>query len=164
MARNQLAKKSIDGSVVTFTFSNGDTLAVDVDKFSPETQKRLALHGAAQKVGDSYAGAKTVEDAVSEATQVHTNLLNGEWGRERGESADGSLLEQAYLRVIQQGVPGLKPANPDATLEDARAKISTFTDEQKKNLRKVPAIVEAIGAIQLERAKSATASDVAELF
>ena len=46
----------------------GEKFTFDLSKVSPDNVIRLALHGASQKIGDSYAGAKdSGEDPVAYA-------------------------------------------------------------------------------------------------
>lgn len=156
MARNAFAKKVVGPESVTFTFSNGQTVVADLNRIPDETRIRLELHGIAQKVGDSYAGAETVTEAFENAQAQYEALLVNDWGRVRGAGSDEStLFEEAYLRVNQAGIPGVCPAQPDFTLAQAREKLATKTDEQKKSLKKLPAIVAAIGEIRTERATAA---------
>lgn len=162
MARNAFAKKVVDAESVTFNFSNGQTLVADLNPLSEDIRLRLALHGLAQKIGDSYAfGAgevHTAEEAYSAASAQYSALCAGDWGRVRGAGSDEStLFEEAYLRVNISGIPGVCPARPEFTLADARAKLAEKTDEQKKSLKKLPAIVAAMGEIRVERATAVAA-------
>lgn len=55
---------------------------------SAEMVTRFMLHGLSQKLGDSYADSTKVTDPQSVASLVWENLLEGNWGRERGNSVD----------------------------------------------------------------------------
>src|SRR5215210_8016779 len=56
----KFAKKEydLDTRVLSIEFGNGETLEFDVNEVPEETKVQLMMHGAAQKVGDSFAGAK----------------------------------------------------------------------------------------------------------
>jgi hypothetical protein len=166
MARNEVAKTKTDVENQTLTFTFADTpatvLTLDLNQLSEGLIKRLALHGAKQKIGDSYAGVKgDVKAAIENASRVLEAFLAGEFGVERGEGESASLLEQAYFEVIRDGIPGQREPKPEVTQAETTALLKTKSDDAKKAIRALPAVVEAIGRIQLaranEKAKAATA-------
>ncbi len=148
MARNQIATKDFDGQVLVISFKTEPETVKRFDfRELPEPMKaKLALHGLTQKIGDSYAGAANVAEAIGAAVDTWENLMSGVWGRER-EAGEGNLLEQACQRLM----PGKTKAQIAATLEK-------FTKEQLREFRKRPDIVRAIGEIQAERAAARVAS------
>ena len=86
----KIATKQVDveSSVVTFHFANGKKLVCIIDDLPAEMVTRLALHGASQKVGDSYAAATengwSVDDCFAEASAVWQNLIDGTWSDRAG--------------------------------------------------------------------------------
>lgn len=159
MARNQMAKKVVDAEkgTVTFTFSNGKTLVADVDKLDPVLVRRLALHGLGQKVGDSYAGSETVDEAVENAGDVYEMLANGKWTERVAGEPRTSLLAEALQRVMAEG-------GTTKTLEDCIAAVKKLDDEGRKNLRGQPAVKAAMSAIKAERDAAAVNKDDAKPF
>jgi len=103
MARNKVAEKSVDMETlaVMFAFVNGETITAELGKMSKGIQEALGLHGLKQKIGDSYAGAKSVEDAVEAAGTVLERLMNGDWVKER-ESAGPrpSMVVNAVIAAL----------------------------------------------------------------
>ena len=78
----KFAKKEydLDTKVVSVEFGNGTVLELNCSELSPEMQTQLMLHGAAQKVGDSYAGVKgNFNEGISNAQSVIDQLKAGEW-------------------------------------------------------------------------------------
>jgi hypothetical protein len=141
-----MTKKTVnfEAGTVTFDFENGKTAVFDIAKVSADIAKRLALHGASQKVGDSYAGAGEAADPVAYAEQAAgetiAQLVAGDW---RVTSAGGprvSDLAAALSRLNGQPV------------EVITEQLAKATDDQKKDLRKIPQVAAALAAIKAESA------------
>lgn len=150
MAKVKLATKKVEGNVVTFAFANGKTLIVDIGTMSSDIVSRLASHGAAQKVGDAYAGDGNPDDAYASAKAVLDNLTAGKWGIERtGNGPSIGLTVRALARF------------KGYDLATAQAKWDALTDEQKKLVPQLPGIKQAIAEIRLEEAKASTTTESA---
>ena len=139
---------SADAQVLRFAFSDGTNLEVDPAKL-PESIRRCAMfHGLAQKIGDSYAATKSVEEAAENAMALYERLEAGEWVGER-ESAGPriSLVLLAIVRVKEQAGQPLD----EAGIAERAAKLKAdkaFRDGAMAN----PAVKAAFAAIQAERA------------
>lgn len=145
----KFADKAADGTVATFTFGNGTVLTLDVSSLSEDVQTNLMLHGALQKIGDSYAGAAGDYDfAITQATKVITNLQDGVWksAREAGESKPktGELV-QALAEI-----KGLE-------VEVVAAAVEAMDDEKRKAVRGHPAVKAKIAEIRARKANEAAA-------
>lgn len=145
--------KSAEGSVVSFKFGNNTELTLDVSTLDESIQTELMLHGALQKIGDSYAGAAGDYDfAIGNAKKVIENLLAGNWkaAREGGEAKPktGELAE-AIARI-----KGIEVAA-------AAELVNSLSDEQRKAVRGKDAVKAVIAQIRFEKAqkKAATAGD-----
>lgn len=141
--------KSAEGSVVSFKFGNGKELTLDVSTLDESIQTELMLHGALQKIGDSYAGAAGDFDfAIGNATKVIDNLVAGNWkaAREGGEAKPktGELAE-AIARIKQIEVAA------------AAEIVNGLSDEQRKAIRAKDAVKAAIAAIRYEKAQAKAA-------
>ena len=135
MARIANKRPSADG--VQFVFVNGTKLDCNVGDLPQEMIERLAVHGIAQKVGDSYASAESVEEALGNAKSVWENLKAGQWAT---KAARGGKYVEALHRVT--GKP----------YEDCLEAWQGMTDKQKADLRKHPGIKKAIADIEVENA------------
>ena len=100
MSMNRVKKSvSVEKELVTFAFEN-ETVEFKLADLSMEMVTRLALHGLSQKLGDSYADSTKVTDPQKTACGVWENLLEGNWGRERGSSVDyDALIAEAKGRL-----------------------------------------------------------------
>jgi hypothetical protein len=161
MARNAMAKKSVsDNGELVFTFSDGTVLNFDPNapNISDEIRKQAMYHGFSQKIGDSYAGAKSVEDAIAAASATINQLPEG-WNarREAGEGPDTGLLLEAIMRV--NNVPAERKP-------EMAEKLKALPAEGKAKLRQEPPIVAMIGQIKTERAekKGSVAADLLSQF
>ena len=87
-------KKSIDveNQAVNFSYASGGVRSYSLKALSEEMVIRLALHGLAQKTGDSYAG-KSVDEQEECTEAIWNNLLNNNWGTERGSGLEDKLDE-----------------------------------------------------------------------
>ena len=83
-------KKVVDSAALTVTFSyaDGGMRVYDANELSEEIRNRLIVHGLAQKLGDSYAGRDDHEDCTE---AVWSNLMEGNWGAERGSGLEDKL-------------------------------------------------------------------------
>jgi hypothetical protein len=153
----KFADKGAEGTVVSIKFGNGEVLTLDVSTLEESIQTELMLHGALQKIGDSYAGAAGDYDfAIGNAKKVIDNLLSGQWKatREAGEAKPrtGELAEAiARIKKIE--------------ITDAQGLIDGLSDEQRKVLRSKDSVKATIAQIRYEKAqaKLAKAGDAGDL-
>lgn len=141
--------KSSEGTVASFTFGDGTVLSLDVSNLSEEIQTELMLHGALQKIGDSYAGAAgDYAYAKAQAEKVIQNLIDGVWkaAREAGEAKPKSgELVQALAEI-----KGLE-------VEAVAAAVEAMDDERRKAVRSHPAVKAKIAEIRARKANEAAA-------
>jgi len=85
-------KKTVDSVALTvaFSFADGGARIYDANELSAEMLNRLIVHGLSQKLGDSYAGKNDHEDCTE---AMWGQLLEGNWGAERGSGLEGKLEE-----------------------------------------------------------------------
>lgn len=136
----------MDTGLVSITFGNGKTVDFDLNRASEEIRKQLALHGASQKIGDSYAGAKgNYSEAVQSAQDVIDQLYAGVWRAAREDDARPRLAElaEAIARIKQ------------VDLEKATAAVEKGTDEQRKSWRSNAKVKAVIAQIRAEKAAKA---------
>lgn len=156
-----MTKKVVDteAKTVTFTFDDGNVETFDLSKVSEAMLIQLALHGASQKGGDSYAGAKaaTADSDIDPAEwsweQVRTvikQLYNDEW-TVRTPGSGGAVTDLANALAEVVGCP----------IEDAVAKLADSDADQKKALRAHPQIKAVLERIKLERQKAKAAKAAA---
>lgn len=156
--KSQIADReliTVNGEVVgvRFTFANGNVFEVDARDLDTAMQFRYCVHGIGQKLGDTYAGAKTkgwtVDDCEAAVRELWKASCEGNFTVSR--SAGGKLLE-AFIRVaVASG----------STADEARELFATYDDDTKAELRKVPQIKAALAEIEAERAAKA-AEDAAD--
>ena len=147
------ASKKVTDSGVEITFESGEVVAVQLSDLSEGIITKLALHGLSQKVGDSYAGAELAE-AHELAGNVIERLVAGEWtqAREGGGTSRVSMLVEALAAATGK--------DNDEALEVVKG----MSEDQKKELKKHPAIAKELATIAAERAvaKAARAEAAAE--
>lgn len=124
---------------------------------STELMLRMAIHGASQKIGDSAAACKDVNDMQLAVDTMIDQLNNGKWesARKSGPTAGGSLL----FLAIQRAFPG-------KTSEAIRAWLENCSTAQRGELTRHPKIKDHFEAVQAERAarKPKPAVDVSALL
>lgn len=155
MATNRkIAKKLVDeeNGSVTFHFSNDTQVTVNLDDLEEAVQRRAALHGLSQKIGDSYSGSETPEAARTVAEAVIEQLVAGNWNSvSEGSSAPKvGVLAEALSRATGR------------TLEEASAVVAGMAEEASKALRAHPSIKAAADAIRAEKS-AAKAQEAAPL-
>lgn len=160
---NQMPKKLIvageNGAptgVIAFKFEDGTEQTIDVNSLSEEVKFRLMVHGASQKIGDSYAGAKSepkpVEFAKTSVMETIKQLVDGLWRVTSPGGPRVTDLATAYAQVMGE------------TLEAAVELVGTLNEEEVKALRAKPRIKAALLSIAATRAaeKAAAAVKAAE--
>lgn len=136
----------LDTKLVSFSFGNGAKLDLDVSTLSPEMQVQLMLHGAAQKIGDSYAGVKgNYAEGVQAAKDVIEQLKAGEWRAGRDDSARPRLAELAGAIARIKGVDFAKA---DAAVQGA-------SEDQRKEWRSNAKVKAEIAKMRAEKAAQA---------
>ena len=150
--RNAKCTKKVEGKTVVFAFANGKDLTFDPAIVSPEIVTALMLHGASQKIGDSFAGSESVEEAYADASEVLDQLYAGQWkaARAAGEPRTGLLVE-ALARISGKDVAMCKLA------------VETMTDDARKALRNDPRIKREIAKINFENADKAVDAETPEV-
>ena len=141
----------VDARAVTILFEDDRTVVINLDDLSDDMVRRAALHGLSQKLGDSYAGAKTATedgaDPVSwsfeQADDMATRIKAGEWAAPRaagtGTASAPSILAEAVAMATGKDVADVIKVLADAT------------KEQKTALRKNPAVAKAIAEVKAKR-------------
>jgi hypothetical protein len=146
----KFCEKDSDGSVVSFKFGNGVELSLDLTTLDESVQEALMVHGALQKIGDSYASAGgDYAFAQAAAEKVIANLQAGLFNAARTGSGEGKKssteLAQALAALQNKDVAAVS-----AALEAA-------TDEQRKTLRAHPAVKAKIAEMRAAKAAEALA-------
>lgn len=136
----KIATKSFDSQAVTIAFTNGHVIRVRYADLTDEIQAHAKGHGLAQKFGDSYAGAQTVEEAIGMCEAVVAQVMEGDWNR-KGDGVSG-YLPQAVAEVAGRSV------------EDAIAALAGLDADGKKKLAKDPRIAAVIKRLQAEAAQA----------
>ena len=136
----KVCKKLTADRAVTFEFADDTSIVARVDDMDEAMVMRLAVHGLSQKIGDSYASASNVAEAVEKAQDTLDMLLAGDWsvGRESG----GGILVEALKRATGQD------------LEECARIIKGMDDAAKKELKKHPGVASKLADITAERAKA----------
>lgn len=146
----KFCEKSAEGTEVSFKFGNGTTVSVDLSTLPDDIQEALMIHGALQKIGDSYASAGgDFAFGIASAEKVCENLKNGAWGTARAGSGE-SKKSSGELAIALASLQGKEVAVVVAALESA-------TDEQKKALRAHPAVKAKIAELRAAKAQEALA-------
>lgn len=146
-----------DTDTLIFTFGNGEVVEFPLGNLSAEIKAKLLVHGASQKGGDSYAGAKgNYSEGIADLKATIAALQAGEWSAGRGDSEARPRL--ADLAAALARVKSI-------SLEDATKVVEAADDEKRKTWRAHPRIKAAIATIKAEKAQAELAaagdSDVA---
>lgn len=146
-----MAKKVVDlkAQTVTFDFGDGKVETFTLSECSDEMKIQLALHGASQKTGDSYASAKKiceeteadpVEWSQGQAQGVIAQLYSDDWTVRTPGTAAITDLAKALSEAV------------DVTIEVATARLIEASADDKKSLRKHPDVAAVLATIKAERA------------
>ncbi len=134
-----IAKKVIGDNTITFLWADETETEINIIEFSNDIQNRARLHGFSQKLGDSYSGAVSVEEAQERLQVVLTGLNEGDWNRKG--IATGGLWIEAIATVV--GI----------SIEAALEKWNEMSEDDKKGVCKHPDVIVARKEIDVARAK-----------
>jgi hypothetical protein len=147
------AKKTVstESNTVTFEFTGGDSFVANLNELPEGIRARLALHGLAQKLGDTYAG--DVESPRFEVGSLFAELAKGTWSQ-RAES--GGPRVTALAEALAELRAAKRLGNPKAQAEEvdieaAVAKVETMTDDEKKTARANPTIAQKMLEIKVRK-------------
>ncbi len=140
-----MAKKIVDveKQTVTFDFGDGRVETFTLGEMSDEMKIQLALHGASQKIGDSYASAKTQTDG--------TEIDPSDWSQQQSAGVIAQLLSDDWT-VRTPGsaaITDLMVAFEEITGNELT---SDLGKEDKAALRKHPKIAAVLARLKSERA------------
>jgi hypothetical protein len=136
----------LDTKEVFFKFGNGTELKLETSRVPEETRIQLMLHGASQKVGDSFAGVKgNFAEGIGNAQDVIDQLYAGVWKADREGDARPRLAELAEAIARIKQVP----------IESATAAVEKGTDDQRKTWRSNAKVKAVIAQIRAEKAAKA---------
>lgn len=150
------AKPGVTG--LRFAFANGAVRDVSLSDFPADVREAATAHGLAQKLGDSYAGTNSVDEAISTFEEKLADLREGTWlSRSEGGAPRVSLLAAAVCRcMVASGMDSVKVSGEACELNETNvaARLKELTDEQRKAYAAMPEVELALREIQLERAKA----------
>jgi hypothetical protein len=146
-AKVKFADKDYDVETGEFeiAFGNGQSVKCMVYELPAEIQKLLMLHGASQKIGDSYAGVKkNYDEAIKNANDVIEQLKAGSWKSLGGDEARPRLGELA------EAISRIKGTD----LEKTKLAVEKATDEQRKTWRTNNKVKAVIAQLRAEKAQA----------
>lgn len=144
-----------EAGTVTFKFEDASEQVFDLSRVPDATRQWLAVHGASQKIGDTYAGAAKAENPLAFAkesvAEMIAALYAGETGiaREGGGSGRMTIFAEALVRVTGQ------------TAEAVLAFVASMDDAKRKEWESKKKVALAMATITAERA-AAKAKALAE--
>lgn len=146
-----MAKKIVSLETESVTFETGmGSHTIELSELSPEMLKQCALHGISQKVGDSYANAKTATDDTEMTVEEYVEqcvvagiqqLRDGDWTIRTG-TAGPRVTDLA--RAIAEAT--------GESEETVAEKLADADSDTKKALRADPAVAPILARIRAERA------------
>lgn len=132
--------KFSDDSVETFTLANVSDAMI----------RRLALHGASQKIGDSYADAASETDPLAFAKESVKETIAQLYAKDKGGLDTWRVGGGGGARTNDLAVATARATGQ--TLEDSIELVDAMSDDDKKAWRKKPKIASALAAIAAEKA------------
>lgn len=146
---NESRHASADAVALMIRFTNGHEISIAPSELKSDIVICAALHGVSQKIGDSYAGSKTVDEAIEKAEALIENLMEGTWINR----AEGAVRTTVLAEALHRAKP-----EKYASVEAAASTIKDWDSEKRKAVldanKGVPQLIAAYADIQAERAMS----------
>jgi len=132
---------------LNFNFANGQTVSVNLSEIGEGCQIAATFHGLAQKIGDTYNKAETVDDAIDSCMAMLERLAGNEWVKPgEGPGPRVNLLVDAIVAAIEADGGEVNDERKAAI----RAKVSEA--DGRKGALANPAIASQYEAIRARRA------------
>jgi hypothetical protein len=144
----------VDAGTVTFTeLATAESFAADLrvlygdlwDSMS-ETQKRLVLHGANAKFGDS--ASDPAEPAIPQIKTTYDNVVGGVWSA-RGEGSGEPRMTDLPVAVFNV----MSREGQDVTQAAVTEAVANWDDDKKKAVRADPRVKAEIDRLREDRAR-----------
>lgn len=135
----KIATKAKHKEGVCFKFEDGSITDVKLEDFTHEMVVELAIHGLSQKLGDSYASAMNVTEAIQKFQITLEHLEAGDFNS-KARNSTGGVLAEALQRATS------KP------MEDVIALLARMSEDDKKDLKTKPQIKSHLADIASEKA------------
>ncbi len=130
--RKRVATKLVNAEHGTVTFkavADGKTFVAELSKLPQPMIHRLALHGIAQKLGDTYADG---DNPIAGVTAAFQSLLSGEWSQ-RGEAGPRDSIFLEALAIVHPKTSDLYRTDRDKAIANVRELLDkTHTAEARK--------------------------------
>ncbi len=154
----------VPAGTVTLVFDHGTKVVMTASEIHESCRMPTLLYGMRQKVMDKAAGALKaagVDPTEAEVERMREKMVREMWSR----MIDGSAFTRSgdgigrvsYLAEAVRDLYGI-------TLDEARAKVASLSDENRKGLEANPKVAARVAAIRAEVAakKAAEAQEKAE--
>jgi hypothetical protein len=138
---------NLEEGTVTFSFEDGSSQVFDLSK-AENVLRNLALHGASQKIGDSYAGAGDESDPLAYAKAAVADMIGRLYSGDWRQAASGGAKRASLLVLAFAEASG-------RTVDEATEVVEGLGDDEKKALNAKPKIKAIIARIKAERAAAA---------
>lgn len=145
---------NVEAGTIVFTFEDNTIETFDLSK--AKDARRLAIHGASQKVGDSYAGAGEADDPVAYAKaavkETIQQLYDGIWRANAGGDRGPNQIVRAIAEATGQ------------TVEAVAELYEAANEDEKKALAKKPRVAALLAKWRAESAakRAAKLAEIAE--
>lgn len=151
---------------LTFAFEGGGTYSIKATDFPADILPGMTLHGAGQKLRDTYAGDDSAADAEESFQTMLERLKAGEWVSERTGLGPSPVLLIEAIKAAK--------AEAGQPFDEAAAKEKYKTKEMREKALGVPQVKAHYDRLRAERAaanaaksadaaKAAPVSNVADL-
>lgn len=143
----EIAEDGTPTGLIIFTFDDGSTQTFDASKCNDSILTRLYMHGASQKIGDSYAGAASsgvdpVAFAKEAVKDTIAQLYAGDWRA----AGTGGAARVPDLALALSRIPAI-----GKTLDECVAFVETLDKDQTKAWKAKAKVAAELLRISAER-------------
>lgn len=155
---------SLNGTKLSFIFSNGQAIDIDTTTLSPEIREAAMIHGLRAKLIDGAAMSRntvtgkpaSMDDKFNAVNEIATRITakDGTWNKGRsGESAPKTtILVRAIAEVMNK------------TIEQAKEFVAQRDKAQIAGLKAHPRIRPVILRMEMEQTKAAPSDGIDDLL
>ena len=134
---------------LTFAFEGGATYTIKAGDFPEAILPGMTLHGAGQKLRDTYAGDESVADAEESFTTMLERLNSVDWVTERTGLGPSPVLLIEAIKAAK--------AKAGQPFDEAAAKAKYSSKEAREKALSVPQVKAEYERLRAERAAARAA-------
>ncbi|HEX6824780.1 MAG TPA: hypothetical protein VF077_00575 [Nitrospiraceae bacterium] len=145
----------VEGQILIFTFANKAVLQADYSLLTDDLKLKAGMHGLEQRIRDTYAGAKTPDEAEGLARKVWDVLsVEKAWSVKSEGSAEDSIDMLVQAMTIAYANEG------KALPENLKARLTAADRGTRASIRAYPSVAVELAKLRTANSQAKSLDDL----